>query len=182
MIPAVQAPDKICEACGATFNRKRYGDGKTLEDMGRYRTRRFCSQSCGNTKTVVTKDALHWRARKFKQAACQECRRTDRLHVHHLDRNPANNAPTNLTTLCATCHLKRHWREDRQFRVGQLQRREPQPCVMCGELFHPRHSRIQTCSPMCKAALLSTRTTEFRQRTGVSTRQRSTDGRWSSAG
>jgi predicted nucleic acid-binding Zn ribbon protein len=44
--------------------------------------------------------------------------------------------------------------------VAAVPRRPPQPCVICGDAFHPRHARTRTCSPACKAALLSKRTTE----------------------
>ena len=114
--PPTQYPDKTCETCGKTFNRKRF-NGR-LEDPARYLTRRNCSQSCGNTRQDVTKDALHWRARKHMAPTCSECSTTDGLHVHHVDRNPANNDPANLRTLCASCHLKLHWREDREKRLA----------------------------------------------------------------
>ena len=34
------------------------------------------------------------------------------LHQHHKDRDPWNNEPNNLATLCAQCHRERHARED----------------------------------------------------------------------
>ncbi len=83
--PAKTYPDKICPVCGATFNRARYG--KKLEAAKRYLMRRTCSQACANTKEAVTKDTLHWRARKHKAEACSECGTTERLHVHHEDRD-----------------------------------------------------------------------------------------------
>jgi len=36
------------------------------------------------------------------------CAASRRLHVHHKDENPHNNAPTNLMTLCPSCHRKVH--------------------------------------------------------------------------
>jgi 5-methylcytosine-specific restriction endonuclease McrA len=39
------------------------------------------------------------------------------LHVHHKDRNPASNQSENLEVLCASCHLKLHWSEDRENRL-----------------------------------------------------------------
>ncbi len=38
---------KVCEACGITFQRKRYGDDR-LENSVAWRARRACSQPCGN--------------------------------------------------------------------------------------------------------------------------------------
>lgn len=110
--------DRACEACGTPLRRKRYGG--RLEDRGVFLRRRNCSQSCANSRQEVTKDAHHWRARKHRRNACQECGATSALHVHHNDRDPANNDPANLTTLCASCHLRRHWREDRDRRMAAV--------------------------------------------------------------
>ena len=114
--PPIQYPDKTCENCGKTFNRKRF-NGR-LEDPTRYLSRRNCSQSCGNSKKEVTRDALHWRARKHRAETCAECGTREDLHVHHIDRNVANNKPRNLLTLCSSCHLKLHWQEDREKRMA----------------------------------------------------------------
>ena len=113
-------PDKNCETCGTPMQRKRYG--KRLEDRGVFMRRRHCSQKCANTRKEVVKDTLHWRARQHKKEACTECGTRESLHVHHIDRNPANNDPSNLETLCASCHLLLHWREDRDVRMAAAQR------------------------------------------------------------
>lgn len=39
---------------------------------------------------------------------CVACGSEGRLHVHHIDNWPMNNASGNLVTLCATCHQKLH--------------------------------------------------------------------------
>lgn len=44
---------------------------------------------------------------------CQSCESyCAGLHIHHKDRNPLNNNFDNLITLCASCHIKRHHKED----------------------------------------------------------------------
>jgi hypothetical protein len=117
--PMKPDPEKFCEVCGVRMVRKRYGpEGKTLEDRGRFRQRRTCSQSCANTRREVTKGAHHWRARQHRDSACSTCGSTEKLHVHHKDRNPENDDPSNLVTLCASCHLRLHWREDRERRLA----------------------------------------------------------------
>lgn len=41
--------------------------------------------------------------------ACELCGKTNcKLHVHHRDENPENNAPLNLQTLCVSCHRVSH--------------------------------------------------------------------------
>lgn len=64
--PPNQYPDKTCETCGKSFNRKRF-NGR-LEDPARYLSRRNCSQSCGNSKKEVTLK-LHWREDREKRLA-----------------------------------------------------------------------------------------------------------------
>ena len=108
-------PERYCPVCEERMHRKRYNGH--LEDMARFMSRKTCSQSCGNTKETVTKSGLHWRAKKHRKSACQECQTPNDLHVHHIDRDPANNDPANLMTLCSSCHLKLHWREDREKRM-----------------------------------------------------------------
>jgi hypothetical protein len=112
-------PEKLCETCGEPMERKRY-NGR-LEDRTRFLERKHCSQSCANTRTEIQPNSHRWRARQIrKRDACEECRTKLDLHVHHKDRNPANNDPSNLAVLCASCHLKLHWREDRAKRLASL--------------------------------------------------------------
>ena len=118
--PILPVPAKNCETCGTPMERKRY-NGR-LEDRAVYMRRRHCSLSCANSRQEVTKDAHHWRARLHKADSCEVCGPTERLHVHHKDRNHENNDPANLATLCASCHLKLHWREDRDVRMAAAKR------------------------------------------------------------
>lgn len=119
MIPPKPDPVKHCEMCGAPFERRRFG--QRLEDRTRFLARRFCSKSCANSKQVVGKSMEHKRARKVRPpTACETCGATENLHVHHIDRNPANNDPANLKELCHSCHLKLHWREDRESRLAAI--------------------------------------------------------------
>lgn len=115
--PPKQDPERSCETCGTPLFRKRFASGR-LEDRGVFLRRKYCSLSCASTKETVVKDTHHWRARKHRKPICEECEATEGLHVHHLDRDTANNDPSNLATLCASCHLKRHWREDREKRLA----------------------------------------------------------------
>lgn len=118
-IPKKDDPEKKCETCGTALTRKRFKSGR-LEDRNVFLRRRHCSQKCANTRKEVTRSAHQWRAKPFRKAVCEECGTRNRLHVHHKDRNWANDYPTNLATLCASCHLKLHWREDRSQRLAAM--------------------------------------------------------------
>jgi len=39
---------------------------------------------------------------------CSRCGETERLNVHHIDRNKRNQAKANLDVLCCTCHQHEH--------------------------------------------------------------------------
>lgn len=39
---------------------------------------------------------------------CAVCGSITHLHVHHIDRDPTNDAPGNLITLCEACHARTH--------------------------------------------------------------------------
>ena len=115
-IPAKLDPKKNCKACGEALERKRYG--KRLEDRTRFLAREHCDQTCANSRAAIQADSHRWRARQIKaRKQCRTCSATSNLHVHHKDRNPANNSPENLEVLCASCHLRLHWSEDRESRL-----------------------------------------------------------------
>lgn len=55
----------------------------------------------------MSRKAFHARARKFRTPSCECCGVSTFLHVHHVDEDWRNNAPSNLQTLCKFCH--RFW-------------------------------------------------------------------------
>ena len=119
-------PVRTCPVCGALMERKRF-NGR-LEDRTRFLSRRTCSQRCGNSREAVQADSHRWRARQVEpRTKCEKCNTTERLHVHHKDRDVTNNDPSNLMTLCASCHLKLHWREDRAERMASILARTRRP-------------------------------------------------------
>lgn len=44
------------------------------------------------------------------ERVCEWCGSTEKIHVHHKDRNRANNAKDNIMILCVSCHAYLHWR------------------------------------------------------------------------
>lgn len=44
---------------------------------------------------------------QHKKSKCQQCGSTKNLMVHHKDGNRKNNNPSNLETLCWSCHEKK---------------------------------------------------------------------------
>jgi 5-methylcytosine-specific restriction endonuclease McrA len=69
--------------------------------------------------------ALRKRAQKFRGYRCEgDAKRHHwELHIHHLDNDPANNAPANRKTLCRWCHLKAHGKKTRK-QMGWRHRRD----------------------------------------------------------
>lgn len=130
MRAAKKLQDKFCEFCGKRFNRKRF-NGR-LEDAGRFKARRFCSLSCASSKNTVTVAGYRKRAVKHRGDRCERCGTTENLHAHHRDHDITNNAPANISTLCATCHIQGHWREFRQ--VARVKGR----CNYCSAPAHGR--------------------------------------------
>ena len=71
----------------------------------------------GSSKISIDTSGMGWdEIRKLislrDHGKCCECGRVDthrnRTHVHHKDRDKANNHPNNLITLCAYCHGRMH--------------------------------------------------------------------------
>jgi len=69
-------------------------------------------------EALDNKDASETTARGRKlvrdqmKDSCEECGRTVRLHIHHMDKDPMNCEPSNLKTLCEPCHKQWHVRHD----------------------------------------------------------------------
>jgi hypothetical protein len=113
--PRKVEPFKLCKACRALLVRRRFG--AVLEDLGVFTRRVYCGTACmakgyrkAHPKTV---SAYRGRAAKHKGTACEVCQRTDRLHAHHVDKDVTNNTPSNIQTLCASCHISYHHRQRR---------------------------------------------------------------------
>ena len=113
-MPMPRRPDPIkhCRQCGKMMKRKRFSSG-TFEDIGAFRRRVYCDRACmaasqeGEIKNLTPNNSRRQSAKKAG-AKCEECQSSQKLHVHHRDENPLNNDPSNLQTLCASCHRRWH--------------------------------------------------------------------------
>ena len=125
--PAIPTPGKNCKHCRVQLDRKII-NGR-LEDRGVFMRRVYCGRACMASAMVKQECASpsHSRMKAHRQAtkACQTCGRTGRLHVHHRDENPSNNSPSNLMTLCPSCHRLCH--SPRMMADGVT----PKPCAHC---------------------------------------------------
>lgn len=126
--PRLPDPPRFCAACGKEMFRKMFASA--LEDRTAFSKRKYCDQACmarGMTGKILVPTAQNSRnqSKKQRRTACEHCGATSRLHVHHRDSNPLNNAPSNLTTLCAPCHMKQHWREWKATKFPA------KPCLHC---------------------------------------------------
>jgi hypothetical protein len=75
-----------------------------LEDLSAFKRRKFCSLSCANTRSDLTKHGYSWRARKHLKEKCEACGYQRALQAHHVDQDIRNNQPENIQTLCKHCH------------------------------------------------------------------------------
>lgn len=123
--PRKPTPERACAVCGKALERKRFSG--RLEDPTAFMKRRFCDQACmgiAARKPDATQQAVRRRQWSNRLSKCEECGATDvKLELHHLDECPANDAPSNLRTLCTSCHQTWHWNHGQR----RARRRVPAP-------------------------------------------------------
>ena len=129
--PLAPTPIKHCLLCSKKMERKRRPSG-TLEALLHFNKRIFCNRKCmgawqeGRIKRMSAKNSRR-QSVKLRQECCERCGDVKMLAVHHRDSNPTNNDPANLMTLCARCHMQKHWQEWKETT------RPSKPCSVCGE-------------------------------------------------
>ena len=119
---------KYCAACDKLMIRKRF-KGR-LEDMGAFRKRHYCDRACmaaGMLQEEVTDSALLKRVLKHRKPRCEQCGTEANLGIHHIDGNRNHNEPSNLRTLCASCHTTWHWQN------GKKASKRQSVCKICGQ-------------------------------------------------
>lgn len=127
--PRKQEPEKYCQYCGKRLQRNRYNG--VLEDYQRFLKRKTCGVLCMAKWMVqekVQRKSYGIRARKLRKKNCEVCNTTTNLGIHHKNEDWADNAPANLMTLCASCHMKLHWEN------GKTMPKRPKTfCSICGK-------------------------------------------------
>jgi hypothetical protein len=110
--PQKTDPARSCVWCATPLTRKRFSTGR-LEDRGRFLLRMYCDRACKDqaqtNADTTNRQTMYARSRKHLKTACERCGATDRLHVHHRDKDITNNDPGNLETLCVVCHNRHHF-------------------------------------------------------------------------
>ncbi len=107
--PAINLPNKICRTCGRAFNRSLFG--KRLEDATRYQKRKYCTKSCASFRkeAMTNKSVFSSEAQALRKNICEACGSRSVLVAHHINGNITENHPSNIMTLCQSCHSKLHW-------------------------------------------------------------------------
>ena len=125
-MPRKQEPEKYCKNCGKRLTRKRYNG--TLESNHAFNRRKYCNLQCaGMANQKETIAGIRKRYASFRKDMCERCGATENLDLHHKDSNPANNKPSNLMTLCDSCHTKWHWEHGKETTVKRS------VCIVCGK-------------------------------------------------
>lgn len=101
----------ICQSCRKPLVAKRFSSGRK-ESPSMLSKRKYCDRECmaaGQEKEICS-SLSHSRAKANAtiKGRCENCQAVRNLQVHHKDENPQNNAPSNLMTLCRSCHSLFH--------------------------------------------------------------------------
>lgn len=83
--------------------------GHTTEAKEKIREGKLGSKNPMWKGSAVGRGGGHIRAQKMYEAKeCSKCGSTKGLERHHVDKDPTNNAPSNVEVLCSTCHHAVH--------------------------------------------------------------------------
>lgn len=109
--PRKPDPEKFCVHCGTQLARKRYPSA--LECMAVFLKRRYCDQKCmaaAFVKPTSQPNSKRRRVTRFRGTSCEVCGATEQMTAHHIDGNLDNDSPSNIQTLCVSCHVTHHHR------------------------------------------------------------------------
>lgn len=113
-MPRKPDPPRRCPACFAPLVRKKFGE--RLEDRAAFLRRVYCDRACmarGYVSDMSQPGSKRRRVTRFRGSTCETCGATANLHAHHIDGNLDNDSPSNIQTLCGSCHNTHHHRARR---------------------------------------------------------------------
>ena len=118
--PDIDLPKK-CIECGAKTATRGVRCKKCAAKLENNSwNRRQAEEASLNMDASANTSRQRWACQKDKKDVCERCgAKSDagiRLDVHHKDRNPYNNDPSNKLTLCCPCHM---WIQSRHDYFGQ---------------------------------------------------------------
>jgi|SRR3990167_2859506 len=108
-----QWPKRFCPVCGNELYRKRGPKLGRLESSTNFLKRKTCGPVCAAKNAIdplASSNNYRRRARKYRKDHCEICgyspngNGSPQLEVHHKDGDWHNNDPSNLQTLCRSCH------------------------------------------------------------------------------
>jgi len=118
----------LCFVCGREYEPKQCSQkycSKACKNRADKNDRRFS----GSRQYVLDRDGN----------ACVKCGSNRGLIVHHKDKSRFNNNPSNLETLCRSCHAKVHYLDT------WVVKPETRECVVCGGKYHPIQKNQKLC-------------------------------------
>lgn len=80
----------------------------------------------------------------FKLGKCQICNKKA-TETHHIDKNTHNNIPTNLLTLCKSCHGKQHTGTKKNIKLLHGWSKNYDSCIRCNMTKY-KHSARGICN------------------------------------
>jgi len=86
---------------------------------------------------MLTRDGYRFHARKMREKSCVDCGTTESLCAHHINGDWTNNNPSNLQTLCRSCHTSLHHRQG-----DLIKKSDPPPCKVCGKPSYRLQERL----------------------------------------
>ena len=109
---------------------------------------KYCSKRC---KDRADKNDRHFGGiREYvierDHRRCTICGMLDKLIVHHRDWDRTHNDPSNLITLCRTCHAKEHF--------DVVDTKIVKVCLVCGKNFNPMRTKRES-QILCKRKVCS---------------------------
>ena len=113
---------KYCKPCGKSIKKEK--SRKRSYDFA-VESGRIVNPGVGSGGAQTGSSNPYWKGgisppqyRRWRGDTCERCGTTLHLVAHHTDRNRQNNHPSNIETLCRSCHALEHQLEQ-NFKVGK---------------------------------------------------------------